>query len=77
MKMYVKTKELGLVGGGVCPARPPPDPPMVHSVVITNTYWTRIQKLRPDINNGANMVKSSQKFLKRHRYVVPIFYFTT
>ena len=23
VKMYVKTKELGLVGGGVCPAWPP------------------------------------------------------
>ena len=29
VKMYAKTKELGPIGGGVRPARPPPlDPPM-------------------------------------------------
>ena len=30
VKMYVKMKELGPIGGGVRPARPPPlDPPMI------------------------------------------------
>ena len=28
VKMYAKMKELGPIGGGVRPSRPPPDPPM-------------------------------------------------
>ena len=33
-EMYAKTKELGPIGGGVCPARPPPlDPPMYLSAL--------------------------------------------
>ena len=39
VKMYVKMKELGPVGGGVRPARPPPpDPPMTRKInMITGT----------------------------------------
>ena len=35
VKMYVKMKELGSVGRGVHPARPPLDPPMNLVVMIT------------------------------------------
>ena len=39
MKMYAKTKELGPIGGGVCPARPSPRSANVYSVgLISQTY---------------------------------------
>ena len=31
VKMYAKMKELGPIGGGVCLARPPLDPPMQYA----------------------------------------------
>ena len=35
VKMYAKMKELGPIGGGVRPARPPPpDPPMLFNVLF-------------------------------------------
>ena len=41
VKMYTKTKELGpMGGGGMCPAAPPPDPPMI---LTKNAFETLIQ----------------------------------
>ena len=49
VKMYAKTKELGPIGGGVRPVRPP-DPPMQSIVhlftnLITNTKCNPLQHL--------------------------------
>ena len=59
VKMYAKTKELGPIGGGVCPACPPPRSANGISIVVSDRirFLSMVHKI-PNINNlfGPNQI---------------------
>ena len=55
VKMYVKMKELGPVGGGVHHARPPLDPPRV--LIVHSSIYLTFEVLQNSIMRNFHCIK--------------------